>query len=258
MLESLLEACAGRPLGLTELPLVLTEAQRSGEEPLPTPLEAGPLVQPAFAARASGLGAEARRALLLLAAGGEVDVALLLPAGVDAETLDAMQSSGLVVERLGTLVFSHPLAQSAIYGAAAPAERREAHRTLAETSDGARRAWRLAGAAAGPDESVAEALEAAAADARLTGGRAAEAQALERAAALTTDDNRRAQRMRAAAQAWLRAGRVEHAQALLEHALPLARELRTRAGSSSREAACSSANTRWTRRTISCSSRLIA
>ena len=229
VLELLLDACAGSPLGLMELPRLLTRAQCRGEEPLPAPLEAGPLVQQAFAARASRLDEDARRALLVLAAGGEADVALLLGVGVRPETLDAIESSGLAGRRLGSLVFRHPLVQSAIYGAATPAERREAHRLLAASADGARRAWHLAGAAAGPDESVAMALETAAADARLAGGRAVEAQALERAAALTPDDDGRARRLRAAAQAWLRAGRVDHAQALLERALPLARDLRTRA-----------------------------
>jgi DNA-binding CsgD family transcriptional regulator len=229
VLKRLLDACSGNPLGLIELPPLLTQAQRCGEEPLPTPLEAGPLVQRSFAARASKLDRSARRALLLLAANGEADPGLLLRVGVPPEAIDSVEASGLVSRRGGTLVFSHPLVQSAIYGAADPGERRESHRTLAEAADGARHAWHLAEAASGPSESVAEALEAAAADARLTGGRAAEAQAFERAAALTPDDDARARRLRCAAQAWLRAGRVDHAQTLLERALPLARSLRTRA-----------------------------
>lgn len=222
VLESLLDACAGSPLGLIELPLVLTEAQRRGEEPLPAPLAAGPLVQRAFAARASTLDAAARRALLLLAASGDASVALLARVGVEQEAIDAVESSGLIARRTEILVFRHPLVQSAVFSAATPDERRKAHGALAAAVDGSRRAWHLAGAAAGPDESVAEALEASAADARFAGGLAAEAQALERAAALTPDAERRAGRLLGAAQAWRRAGRSEHAEALLRDALRLA------------------------------------
>ena len=225
----LLDACAGSPLGLIELPLVLTEAQRRGEEPLPAPLEAGPLVQHAFAARASGLKRDARRALLLLAASGEPDAALLARVGVVPETLDAIESSGLVARHGGRIEFRHPLVRSAIYCAATPQERRDAHRTLARAIDGARRAWHLAGAAAGPDESVAHELEAAATEARLAGGVAAQAQALERAAELTPDDDHRAGRLLEAALAWKRAGGMEHAEMLLEDGLVLASGVATRA-----------------------------
>ena len=227
--ERLTEVCAGNALGLKELPLVLTEAQRRGEEPLPTALEAGPLVQRAFAARASHLSPDARHALLLLAAAGEAVPAVLARAGVTPLALDEIEQTGLVARRRGAIEFEHPLMQSAVYGAASPGERRDAHRAIASVVDGGRRAWHLAEAADGPDESVAEALEAAAADARLAGGLAAEAQALERAAELTPDDEPRAKRLLGAARAWRRAGRLEHADAIVEQALPFAATVRTRA-----------------------------
>ncbi len=229
VVEQLLDACSGNPLGLIELPLLLTEAQCRGEEPLPAPLEAGPLVQLSFAIRASGLDEGARRALLLLAASGEADVGLLLRVGVLPEAVDSAESSGLVTRRGGTLVFRHPLVRSAIYGAAAPAEQRDAHRALAAETVGARHAWHLAGAAAGPDEAAAEALATAAAAARLSGGLSAEAQALERAAELTLDDERKAERLLAAARAWRHAGRIEHGRALLDQALSRAVTVPTRA-----------------------------
>src|SRR5438105_2163528 len=43
--DRLLDVCAGSPLGLIEIPVLLTDAQRRGEEPLPTAFEAGPLVK---------------------------------------------------------------------------------------------------------------------------------------------------------------------------------------------------------------------
>jgi hypothetical protein len=226
--EALLAACAGNPLGLIELPLVLTGAQRRGEEPLPSPLEAGPLVRRAFAARASRLEPESRRALRVLAAAGEADVALLLRLDSSPETVDSLEASGLVSRRGETLGFRHPLVWSAVYSAMTPRDRRDAHRIVAGALDGARRAWHLAEAAAGADEQVAEALEAAAEETRAAGGRAAEAQALERAAELTPEEEPRARRLLEAGRAWRLAGRIEHVNALLERALPLAAAVRTR------------------------------
>ncbi len=229
VLESLLEACAGSPLGLVELPLVLTEAQRRGEEPLPMPLEAGPLVRRAFAARASGIGVDGRSALLLLAAAGGASVSLLAHVGVAPKVIDELESSGLVTRRAETLLFRHPLIQSAVFSGAAADERREAHRALATATSGARRAWHLSAAAVGPDESVAEALVSVAGDTQLTGGFAAQAQALERACELTADDDLKAGRLLAAARAWRRAGRIEHSQTLLDEGLGLASTVSSRA-----------------------------
>ncbi len=224
--EQLLEACAGNPLGLLELPSVLTEGQREGIEPLPAALEAGPLVQRAFAARAAVLSDAARSALLLLAASGDAQTAL---AAIDADERIALvdgETAGLISRR-GRPRFRHPLVKSAVYGAAAGAERRAAHRRLAAVSEGARRAWHLAAAADGPDEGVAQALEAVAVQAGRSGGVAAQAQALERAAAMTSDE-RRADRLLVAGQAWRRAGRIEHARELLGRALDLATDDDTR------------------------------
>lgn len=226
--ERLVAICLGNPLGLLELPGLLTEAQRLGRDPLPAWFEAGPLVRRAFAARAQSLDRAARRALLILAVAGEADASLLARLDVGPATLDALRTTDLVVREAGTYRFRHPLMQSAIYGAATSDERRHAHQLVAATVDGPRRAWHLAEATSDQNESVARELEAAAAEARLTGGRSAEAQALERAAALTPDADRRARRLFGAGVAWRHAGRVDRATDLLEDALRLARRPETR------------------------------
>lgn len=226
--DRLLDLCAGNPLGLLELPLALTEAQRSGKEPLPAALEAGPLVRAAFAARAERLSRSARSALLLLAAAGEPEPALQAMDEQERAALDEADAA-MLITRGDRVDFRHPLVRAAVYGAASPAQRREAHRRLAGVLTGARRAGHLADATYGPDEEAAAALEQAAEQARLSGGVAAEAQALERAAALTADPDLRAARLVRAARAWRRAGRLEHCEALLERALSFAAGVRTRA-----------------------------
>jgi DNA-binding CsgD family transcriptional regulator len=209
----------GNALALLELPRSATPAQLAGGYGVPAVPRR---VEDAFRRRVDPLPVDARRLLLLAAAEPVGDPLLVWRAaerlGIDVDAARPATADGLV--ELGTGVrFRHPLVRSAIYGAASPADRRAAHEALAAVTDPEadpdRRAWHRAQAAAGPDDDVAEELVRSADRAQARGGFAAAAAFLERATALTLDQEHRAQRALAAAQAMHEAGDFEAALALL-------------------------------------------
>jgi DNA-binding CsgD family transcriptional regulator len=159
---------------------------------------------------------------LLAAAEPVGDVSLLWRAAgkldIHVDATAPAQAEGLIDQ--GAFVrFRHPLVRSAVYQAAAVAEREEAHGVLAEATDPEaepdRRAWHRAHATSVPDEEIATELERSAARAADRGGIAAAAAFLERAVELSSDSAERGRRALAAAQAKIESGAPETADALL-------------------------------------------
>src|SRR5215469_9848156 len=232
--HALAQAAAGNPLALTELPATLSEEQRSGIAELDPPLAPGRRLQLAFAHRIGELSRLARRALLVAAAYEGDDLATIAAACAGASTSVTLlaQAEARGLARLGgeRLAFGHPLIRGAVYQGAPAAERRSAHRALADELRGEQRAWHLAAAAIGPDEHAAAELERAAGAAAARRGYASAALALERAARLSPGRQALARRMLAAGQAAGAAGLPHRALALLDNAASATDggELRTR------------------------------
>jgi DNA-binding CsgD family transcriptional regulator len=215
----------GNPLALLELPRGRTPAElaggfgmNGGSESLSPPAR----IEERFQERLAELP-PATRLLLLVAAAEPVGDPLLVwnaaaALGIEAGASAAAADAGLI-ELAARVRFRHPLVRSAVYGAAAPEDRRRVHEALADATDADvdpdRRAWHRAQATAGLDEDVAAELEQLAGRARARGGLAAGAAFHERAAELTPDPARRARRALAAAQGKHQAGAPDAALRLL-------------------------------------------
>src|SRR5438094_13208 len=231
------EETQGNPLAILETPRLLTAAQLLGTEPLPELLPAGPGIQMSFERRVASLPKRTQMALLVAAASQSGSIKEMARAYASSEValvdLDSAEAAGLISNDGLTIQFRHPLVRAAVYQAAAPADRRAAHRALASSAevDGSpsERAWHLAAAAQGEDEEVAAALEAVANDARRRSGPAAAWRAFERAARLTPDPEQRARRLHEAGSDAYVAGQSERSRALLDEAHVLAREMSLRA-----------------------------
>jgi DNA-binding CsgD family transcriptional regulator len=220
--ERLVAETHGNPLALLELPHGLSPADLAGGFALTAALPLPSRIEESFRQRVERLPADSQRLLLVAAAEPTGDPTLLWRAadqfGVAPEAAGPAEAAGMIT--LGAPVtFRHPLLRSAIYRAASAEERRNAHRALAAATDRAldpdRRAWHLADATLAPDEDVASELERSAERARARGGLAAAAAFLERAARLTPEPARRAERDLTAAQTKHDAGAPDGALALL-------------------------------------------
>ncbi|MGY1825909.1 MULTISPECIES: AAA family ATPase [unclassified Blastococcus] len=208
--DRLVAATGGNPLALGELAAALTGDQLAGRTPLPAPLPLTGGVERGFLDRVRHLGDRAQRFLLLAAADdtGRLtvvrDAAARLDLGDDA--LEEAERIGLVRVDGDALTLYHPLVRSAVYRAATSAQRRAAHRALADvlSGDPDRRAWHLAAAADRPDQAVVDALDAVAERAAGRGGHEAAAAAWARAAELTGGGEARGRRLYlAASSSWL-------------------------------------------------------
>jgi DNA-binding CsgD family transcriptional regulator len=215
----------GTPLAIIELSHELSADELAWRGLPPGPLPLGRRLEQHYLRQVDDLPEATRLFLLVAAAEPSEDHAVIVEAaislGVDAAAADPATDRRLL-DHQDRPRFRHPLIRSAVYGGAPASERRRVHAALAAATDGQRdgdrRAWHRAAATSGVDDTVAVELEAAAARARARGGYSAAGMFLARAAELTSDPDRRADRVLAAANSHLIGGAPARARALLDAA----------------------------------------
>lgn len=214
--DRIMAEARGNPLALLQLP-------RADGFALPDTSSVPTRIERSFQARLAELQPDARLLLTIASADPTGDPDLLWPAArrmaIDlAATSAAVTATGLA-EFATRVRFCHPLARSAVYLAADAAQRRTAHRVLAEVTDPVvapdRQAWHRARASTGPREDVAAELERSASRARSRGGVVAAAAFIERAAELSLAPGKRIERTLAAVAAHLDAGSPDTAATLV-------------------------------------------
>ncbi|HET6736657.1 ATP-binding protein [Mycobacterium sp.] len=218
----------GNPFYALELARAMDPRAQSSDVPMPRSLTE--LVR----ARISNLPAEARQLLLTaacLAAPTVETVALAAhtdPGDVIERLADA-EEDGLVEIEHNRLRFAHPVLARGVYCSASPAQRREAHRRLAEVvRDPELMARHRALAATRADPETLQTLDEAAELARVRGAPMAAAELLELAIGLGGGT---AQRRIQLADYHFAAGNAGRARALLQETIdqPIPRTLRARA-----------------------------
>jgi hypothetical protein len=204
----------GNPLALLELPA-------AWQQPV-----AGPQWQPtlsarlerAFAGRMAELPASAKDAVLVAAVDPVSDLAEILDAvrvfgtsSADAEVFGPAAEAGLLRIEAGQVRFRHPLVRSGVLQAESLARRQAANAALAEvlTHEPYRRTWHRAQSILGPDDRVADELEANVAIALSRGGVMSAIRDLERSAQLTSSSAARGHRLLIAAEHAFGLGRAD-------------------------------------------------
>jgi DNA-binding CsgD family transcriptional regulator len=228
--RSVLDAAAGNPLALLELP---TAMRRDGPGPaLPGLLPITQRLELSFAARAVVLPSVTRDLLLLAALNDSPRLSELLAAAgvlgageVGLGDIEPATSVGLLEIDREAVRFRHPLVRSAIYGSTSPSRRQAGHAALAAVllDDPDRRIWHQAAAVLGTSEEVAAELERMAARARHRGAVQGAVAALERAAELSAGQPQRTRRLITAAEVAVDAGRTGESRRILQQVqnLPL-------------------------------------
>ncbi|WP_370372577.1 AAA family ATPase [Catenulispora sp. GP43] len=205
-----LEQAAGNPLAIIELSRAFRGGTAYG---LPgSGLSQTLRIQEMFAAQLRSLPAATQRLVLYAAAASDhTELGIIMKAagaGADLDLWAPAEDAGLIALAGDRVAFRHPLVRTASYQGAPMHQRQQAHTDLAAAlaDQPALRAWHLAAAAVGPDESVAAALEESAEAVELRSGFFAAARALERAAEVSPSEADRARRYAKAVRAASNAG----------------------------------------------------
>ena len=222
VIDQIITESHGNPLALLELPRTWQAADLAGGFGLPAGQPVAGKIEQSYVQRLRLLPADTQLLVLTAAADPLGDPMLLRRAigglGIDMIAAAPAADAGLVQVRI-RWEFAHPLVRSAAYQAGDAADRRRAHRALADATDARadpdRRAWHRARATVGPDEQVAAELEQSAGRAQARAGLAAAAAFLTRATELTPLPAARTRRALSAAFANVQAGAFEATRTLI-------------------------------------------
>jgi DNA-binding CsgD family transcriptional regulator len=225
--ERILTEAKGNPLALIELPVALRKAVKDGLDLPRSPLPLTARLERAFAARLPDLPQTARDALLIAAVDSADELQEILTAAsllgashLSATALEPAVAIGLIRFDERHVRFRHPLVRSAVIEAETPARRQAANLALAETlaDDPYRSIRHRAQAITGPDDEVADELEATQVTSLRRGSVTEAIWALERSAELTTDLSVRGRRLLLAAEHAFGLGRADLVDKLLARA----------------------------------------
>ena len=220
--ERILRESLGNPLALVELPT----AWRSAPQ-LPPFLPLTARLERAFAGRIAELPPTTRDAVLVAAVNlvdelPEILAATAVLAGrpVSIDVLDDAAAAGLLRFDEMRVYFRHPLVRSGVLHTETTGRRHAAHAALAAVlvNEPYRRTWHRAQSIIGPDDEVADELEASHRISLRRGAVASAIWALERSAQLTTDSAKRGRRLLLAAEHAFGLGRADMVDRLLEAA----------------------------------------
>jgi DNA-binding CsgD family transcriptional regulator len=230
--ERILAEAEGNPLALIELAAALRTAVKDGLDQPRSSLPLTARLERAFAARLPDLPQTARDAVLIAAVDSADDLQEILTAAsllgasqIGATALEPAAAMGLIRLDERHVRFRHPLVRSSVIAAETPARRQAANLALAEalTDDPYRSIRHRAQAITGPDDRVADELEATQVTSLRRGSVTEAIWALERSAELTTDLSVRGRRLLLAAEHAFGLGRADLVDRLLARAarLPL-------------------------------------
>jgi DNA-binding CsgD family transcriptional regulator len=225
--RTILGYARGNPLALVELPGSWRSADGEARSAAPDMVPLTTRLERAFAARITELPPLARDALLIAAVNTEESLVevlagttILAGSAVTTEILEPAQHARLVTFNEVTIRFRHPLVRSGVLYSESLRRRQAAHAAIGQTlpADSDRRVWHQAQSVDGPDDEVADRLDATHAGSIARGSVATAVAALERSAQLTTDSRTRGRRLLAAAQHAFALGRVDLVHRLVDEA----------------------------------------
>ena len=225
--RAILGHARGNPLALVELPGTWRSVDAEVRNAAPDMVPLSTRLEQAFAARIKELPSLARDALLIAAVNTEESLtevlagtAILSGTRVTTEILEPAQNARLVTFNEATIRFRHPLVRSAVLYSESVRRRQAAHAAMSQAlaSHSHRLVWHQAQSVDGPDDDVADRLDASHAASIARGSVATAVAALERSAQLTTDSRTRGRRLLVAAEHAFALGRADLVNRLVDAA----------------------------------------